>query len=90
VVSGWGLHAVDHQAAANPGNLYYGVTTQFAAKRVTDIMEWLIKLALPVRDRPGEGLQPVLGRTHHTWKSPHVANATGTWEQTRSVMAGSA
>ncbi|MHB8505634.1 MAG: APC family permease, partial [Acidimicrobiales bacterium] len=42
VVLGWGLHGVDHVAATNGGNLYYGVTTKFVGKWLTDVMEWLI------------------------------------------------
>ncbi len=46
VVLGWGLQAgptgAVYQAAHNGGNLYYAVTTKFAAKWVTDVMEWLI------------------------------------------------
>ena len=90
VVSGWGLHAVDHQAATNGGNLYYGVTTKFAAKWVTDVMEWLIltssfACALSFHNTHSRYLyvigreqicHPRLGRTHPRWKSPHVANLT--------------
>jgi amino acid transporter len=92
VVTGWGLHAVVHQAATNGGNLYYGVTTQFAAKWVTDVMEWLIltssfACALSFHNTNSRYFyvigrekifHPSLGRTHHHWKSPHVANAATT------------
>jgi amino acid transporter len=90
VVSGWGLHAVDHQAATNGGNLYYAVTTKFAAKWVTQVMEWLIltssfACALSFHNTHSRYLyvigrekifHPSLGRTHPRWKSPHVANIT--------------
>ncbi len=90
VVTGWGTHAVVHQAATNGGNLYYGVTTQFAAKWVTDVMEWLIitssfACALSFHNTHARYLyvigrekifHPHLGRTHSRWKSPYVANAT--------------
>ena len=90
VVSGWGLHAVDHEAATNGGNLYYAVTTKFAAKWVTDVMEWLIltssfACALSFHNTHSRYLyvigrekifHPHLGRTHPRWKSPHVANIT--------------
>jgi amino acid transporter len=89
VVTGWGLHAVDHQAATNGGNLYYGVTTKFAALWVTDLMEWLIitssfACALSFHNTTSRYLyvigrekvfSPRLGRTHPRWQSPHVANA---------------
>lgn len=92
VVTGWGLHAVDHQAATNGGNLYYGVTTKFAAKWVTDVMEWLIitssfACALSFHNTNSRYLYVIgrekifnhrLGRTHHRWQSPHVANAVTT------------
>jgi amino acid transporter len=88
VVTGWGLHAVDHEAATNGGNLYYGVTTKFAAQWVTDVMEWLIltssfACALSFHNTHSRYLyvigreqifHPSLGRTHPKWKSPHVAN----------------
>jgi amino acid transporter len=90
VVTGWGTHAVVHQAATNGGNLYYGVTTKFAAKWVTDVMEWLIitssfACALSFHNTNSRYLYVIgrekifpsrLGRTHHTWKSPHIANFT--------------
>ena len=90
VVSGWGLHAVDHEAATNGGNLYYGVTTKFAAKWVTDVMEWLIltssfACALSFHNTHSRYLyvigreqifHPRLGRTHPRWKSPHIASVT--------------
>jgi amino acid transporter len=92
VISGWGLHAAVHQAATNGGNFYYGVTTQFAAKWVTDVMEWLIltssfACALSFHNTNSRYLyvigrekifHPSLGRTHPRWKSPHVANAATT------------
>ena len=90
VITGWGLHAAVHQAATNGGNFYYGVTTTFAAKWVTDVMQWLIltssfACALSFHNTHSRYLyiigrekvfHPHLGRTHHAWKSPHVANAT--------------
>jgi amino acid transporter len=90
VVTGWGTHAVVHEAATNGGNLYYGVTTKFAAKWVTDVMEWLIltssfACALSFHNTTSRYLYVIgrekifnhrLGRTHDRWKSPHVANAT--------------
>jgi len=92
VVTGWGLHAVDHQAATSGGNLYYGVTTRYAALWVTDVMEWLIitssfACALSFHNTTSRYLyvigrervfSPRLGRTHRRWQSPHVANATTT------------
>jgi amino acid transporter len=89
VVTGWGLHDVVKEAATNGGNLYYGVTTKFAAVWVTDVMEWLIltssfACALSFHNTNARYLyvigrekifHPHLGRTHHRWKSPHVANA---------------
>jgi amino acid transporter len=92
VVTGWGLHAVDHQAATNGGNLYYDVTTKFAAKWVTDVMEWLIitssfACALSFHNTNSRYLyvigrekifHPSLGRTHRRWQSPHVANLVTT------------
>jgi len=90
VVTGWGTNAVVHQAATNGGNLYYGVTTKFAALWVTQVMEWLIltssfACALSFHNTHSRYLyvigrervfHPRLGRTHHQWKSPHVANFT--------------
>ena len=92
VITGWGLHAAVHQAATNGGNFYYGVTTKFAAKWVTDVMEWLIltssfACALSFHNTNSRYLyvigrekifHPSLGRTHSRWKSPHVANAATT------------
>jgi len=92
VVTGWGLHNVVHQAATNGGNLYYGVTTQFAAKWVTDVMEWLIitssfACALSFHNTNSRYLyvigrekifHPSLGKTHRKWQSPHIANAMTT------------
>jgi amino acid transporter len=90
VVTGWGLHDVVHEAATNGGNLYYGVTTKFAAVWVTDLMEWLIltssfACALSFHNTTSRYLyvigrerifSPRLGRTHARWHSPSVANAT--------------
>jgi amino acid transporter len=92
VVSGWGLHNVVKEAATNGGNLYYGVTTKFAAVWVTDVMEWLIltssfACALSFHNTTSRYLyvigrekifSPHLGRTHKKWQSPHVANAVTT------------
>jgi amino acid transporter len=92
VVTGWGLHAAVHQAATNGGNFYYGVTTQFAARWVTDVMEWLIltssfACALSFHNTNSRyfyviGREKIfnhrLGRTHQRWQSPHVANAAVT------------
>jgi amino acid transporter len=92
VVTGWGLHDVVHQAATNGGNLYYGVTTKFAARWVTDLMQWLIltssfACALAFHNTNSRYLyvigrekifHPHLGRTHVKWKSPHWANALTT------------
>lgn len=89
VVLGWGLHDVVKQAATNGGNLYYGVTTKFAAKWVTDVMEWLIMTssfacALSFHNTTSRYLYVIgregvfnkrLGRTHPKWESPYVANA---------------
>jgi amino acid transporter len=89
VITGWGLHAAVHQAATNGGNFYYGVTTTFAAKWVTQVMQWLIltssfACALSFHNTHARYLyvigrekvfHPSLGRTHPHWKSPHVANA---------------
>jgi amino acid transporter len=89
-VTGWGLHDAVHQAATNGGNFYYGVTTTFAARWVTDVMQWLIltssfACALSFHNTHSRYLyiigrekvfHPRLGRTHPAWKSPHVANAT--------------
>jgi amino acid transporter len=90
VVTGWGTHAVVREAATNAGNLYYGVTTKFAAKWVTDVMEWLIitssfACALSFHNTNSRYLYVIgrekifpsrLGHTHRTWKSPYVANFT--------------
>jgi amino acid transporter len=90
VVTGWGTHDVVKEAATNGGNLYYGVTTRFAAVWVTDIMEWLIltssfACALSFHNTTSRYLyvigrekifSPRLGRTHRKWHSPYVANAT--------------
>jgi len=90
VVLGWGLHAVDHQAATNGGNLYYAVTTKFAAKWVTDVMEWLIMTSsfacgLSFFNTTNRYLYVIgrekilsrhLGKTHPRWKSPYIANVT--------------
>jgi amino acid transporter len=90
VVTGWGTHAVVKEAATNGGNLYYGVTTKFAAVWVTDVMEWLIltssfACALSFHNTTARYLYvigrekiftPRLGRTHQKWHSPHIANAT--------------
>jgi amino acid transporter len=92
VVTGWGTHAVVHEAATNGGNLYYGVTTKFAAVWVTDVMEWLIltssfACALSFHNTNSRYLYVIgrekifpasFGRTHDRWKSPHVANAAVT------------
>lgn len=92
VVTGWGMHAAVHQAAANGGNFYYGVTSRYAAVWVTDVMEWLIltssfACALSFHNTTSRYLyvigrekifHPGLGRTHPRWKSPHVANAVTT------------
>ena len=92
VITGWGLHAVDAQAAHNGGNLYYGVTTKYAALWVTDVMEWLIltssfACALSFHNTNSRYLYVIgrekifnhrLGRTHERWQSPHVANAVTT------------
>ena len=92
VVSGWGLHNVVKEAATNGGNLYYGVTTKFAAVWVTDVMEWLIltssfACALSFHNTTSRYLyvigrekifSPRLGQTHKRWQSPHVANAVTT------------
>jgi amino acid transporter len=92
VVSGWGLHGVVKEAATNGGNLYYGVTTKFAAVWVTDVMEWLIltssfACALSFHNTTSRYLyvigrekifSPKLGQTHKRWQSPHVANAVTT------------
>jgi amino acid transporter len=88
VVTGWGLHDVVKEAATNGGNLYYGVTTKFAALWVTDVMEWLIltssfACALSFHNTTSRYLYVIgrekifnhrLGRTHEKWQSPHVAN----------------
>jgi amino acid transporter len=88
-VTGWGMHDAVKEAATNGGNFYYGVTTKFAAVWVTDVMEWLIltssfACALSFHNTTARYLyaigrekifSPHLGRTHHKWKSPHVANA---------------
>ncbi len=90
VVTGWGTHDVVKEAATNGGNLYYGVTTKFAAVWVTDVMEWLIltssfACALSFHNTTSRYLYvigrekiftPRLGHTHARWRSPHVANAT--------------
>ncbi len=90
VITGWGVHSAVHQAATNGGSFYYSVTTKFAAKWVTDVMEWLIltssfACALSFHNTHSRYLyvigrekifHPRLGRTHPRWKSPHVANAT--------------
>ena len=87
---GWGLPAVVGQAAHNGGNLYYGVTTKFAAKWVTDVMEWLIMTssfacALSFHNTTSRYLYVIgregvfnkrLGKTHPKWESPYIANAT--------------
>jgi amino acid transporter len=92
VVTGWGSHEAIVQAKTNGGNFYYGVTTQFAAKWVTDVMEWLIltssfACALSFHNTNSRYLYVIgrerifnhrLGRTHPRWKSPHVANAAVT------------
>jgi amino acid transporter len=89
VITGWGMHAAVNQAAHNGGNFYYGVTTQFAARWVTDVMEWLIltssfACALSFHNTNSRYLYVIgrekifnhrLGRTHERWQSPHVANA---------------
>ena len=89
VVTGWGLHDVVKEAATNGGNLYYGVTSKFAAVWVTDVMEWLIltssfACALSFHNTTSRYLyvigrekifSPRLGQTHKRWQSPHVANA---------------
>ncbi|HWD53487.1 MAG TPA: APC family permease, partial [Acidimicrobiales bacterium] len=92
VITGWGLNAAVGQAANNGGNFYYGVTTTFAAKWVTDVMEWLIltssfACALSFHNTNSRYLYVIgrekifnhrLGRTHQKWQSPHVANAATT------------
>jgi amino acid transporter len=92
VVTGWGSHEAIVQARTNGGNFYYGVTTQFAAKWVTNVMEWLIltssfACALSFHNTNSRYLYVIgrerifnqrLGRTHPRWKSPHVANAAVT------------
>jgi amino acid transporter len=89
VITGWGLHSAVHQAATSGGTFYYGVTTKFAALWVTNVMEWLIltssfACALSFHNTNSRYLYVIgrekifnhrLGRTHHRWRSPYVANA---------------
>lgn len=88
VVTGWGVHNAVHEAATNGGSFYYGVTTKYAGLWVTQVMQWLIltssfACALSFHNTNSRYLyvigrekvfHPHLGRTHHKWKSPHVAN----------------
>jgi amino acid transporter len=88
-VEGWGVHSAVHVAATNGGNFYYGPTTRFVAKWVTDVMEWLIMTSsfacgLAFYNTTNRYLYVIgrekifshhLGRTHRRWESPHVANA---------------
>jgi len=87
-IVGHGLAEAPKAAASNPVTFFYTVTTRFVGKPATDLMEILIVSSTfacamafhnaATRYFYSMGREKVLhhrlGRTHHTWQSPHVAS----------------
>ncbi len=84
------VHAAVAQAQTNPAEFYLGPARQYAGHWVSSIMSYLIitgsfacgmafhnTTARHFYSLGREGLMPApLGRTHHRWKSPHIASLT--------------
>ncbi len=87
-IVGHGLAAAPKAAATNPVSFFYVVTTRFVGAPATDLMQILIMTSsfacgmafhnAATRYFYSMGRERVLhhrlGRTHHAWKSPHVAS----------------
>ncbi len=84
------VHGAIAQAQTNAANYYLGPAKQFAGAWVSSVMSYLIitgsfacgmafhnTTARYFYSLGREGLLPSpLGRTHHRWKSPHIASIT--------------
>ena len=83
-------HAAIAQAFSNPSNFYLAPASKYAGPWLGSLMSYLIitgsfacgmafhnTAARYFYSLGREGLMPkVLGRTHHKWKSPHIASIT--------------
>jgi amino acid transporter len=85
-VVGHGVNQSVNAAGADPANFYYALSDHFLGGATTVVMKWLVVTSTfacvlvwhQTTSRyfyalGREGLFRPLGRTHHRWKSPHVA-----------------